>query len=192
MKKQIKISKKSEEAPKNHPRPGGIFAVEHCSEKAFAAVMLLKMFEMILVTIFGLFMGIFAPLSIFLGVEDADALAIRAAVAWLISSILYIAGFFTLMLGNSKIAMIVHTVAAVGTFIVYSAYSQMFADDPNNVGPSILYMPCLFITLLTLAIMLTINIPKWFERRMKMLNEKAPSILGDDEDNDSEKSNKKE
>lgn len=179
MRKQIKINKKTEETPKLH---GGIFAAEYCTGKTLAAVMVLKMLEMILVTIFGLFMGIFAPLSIFLGVEDADALAIQAAVSWLISSVLYIGGFFTLMLGNSRIATIVHTVAAVGTFITYSAYTQMFRDNPNSTGPSVLYMPCLFITLLTLAIMLVINIPKWFDKRVKMLNEKAPSILGDDDD----------
>lgn len=184
MRKQIKLNKKTEKTPKSS---GGIFAAEYCTGKTLAAVTVLKMFEMIMVTIFGLFLGIFAPLSIFLGIEDADALAIQAAVSWLISSALYIGGFFMLMLGNSKIAMIVHAAASIGTFITYSAYTQMFADNPNSTGPSVLYMPCLFIALLTLAIMLVINIPKWFEKRMKMLNEKAPSILGDDDDNNSDK-----
>ena len=181
MRKQIKINKKNEEAPK---LGGGVFAAEYCTGKTLAVVTVLKLLEMIIVTVFGLFMGIFAPLSIFLGVEDADAFAIQAAVSWLIASALYIGGFFTLMLGNSKIALIIHTLAAVGTFVTYSSYMQMFKDDPNSVGPSVLYMPCLFITLLTLAIMLVINVPKWFDRRMKKLNEKAPSILGDDSTND--------
>lgn len=185
MRKQIKINKKPAEV--NKPSGGGIFDTEYCTGKALAAVTVLKLLEMILVTIFGLFLGIFAPLSIFLGVEDAQPLVIRAGVSWIISSVLYIVGFFALMLGNSKIALIIQSVASIGTFITYSAYTQMFANEPNSTGPSILYMPCLFITLFTLAIMLVINVPKWVDRRVKMLSEKAPSILGDDDKNNENK-----
>lgn len=184
MRKQIKLNKRSESSADT--LKSGFFAAEHCTGKTLAAVTVLKMLEMVLVTIFGLFLGIFAPLCIFLGIDDAEAPAIQAAVVWLISSVLYIGGFFTLMLGNSKLAMIIQGIAAVGTFVTYSIYSQMFSDNPNSTGPSILYMPCLFIALLTLAIMLTINIPKWFDKRQKMLSEKAPSILGDENDDKKE------
>ena len=160
-----------------------MFTTEHCTGKRLAAVTTLKMFEMILVTIFGLFLGIFAPLCVFMGVDDAEPMAIRAAVFWLISSILYLGGFFALMLGNSKIATIIQVIASVGSLITYSTYQQLYADNPNVSGPAILFMPCIFITLFTLAIMLTINIPKWFDKRQRMLSEKAPSILEDDNDN---------
>lgn len=184
MRKQVKLNKKTGNTT---DKAYGILATEHCTGKQLAVVTTLKMLEMILVTIFGLFLGIFAPLCVFMGIDDADPAAIRAAVFWLISSVLYLGGFFALMLGNSKIAAIVHAVASVGTLITYSTYQQLYADNPNVTGPSILYMPCLFITLFTLAIMLTINIPKWVEKREKMLVEQAPSILEDDNDN-----NKKE
>ncbi len=179
MRKQVKLNNKKTEKP--NPVKS-IFASEYCTGKILAAVTVLKMFEMILVTIFGLFLGIFAPLSVFLGNEDPLPEAVRAAVFWLISSGIYIIGFFALMLGNSKIALMIQTVASVGTFITYSFYNQLFADDPTTNGPSILFMPCLFITLLTLAIMLTIHLPKWFDKRERMLSEEAPSILGEDDE----------
>ena len=178
MNKNVKPGKKSES------KFNIIFAAERCTGKTLAVVTVLKMLEMILVTIFGLFLGIFAPLCVFLGINDAEASTVQAAVVWLISSVLYIAGFFALMLGNSRIAMIIQGIAAVGTLVTYSIYSQMFSDNPNSTGPSMLYMPCLFIAMLTLAIMLVINIPKWFDKRQKMLSEKAPSILGDENNND--------
>lgn len=179
MRKQVKLNNKKTEKP--NPVKS-IFAAEYCTGKTLMAVTVLKMFEMILVTIFGLFLGIFAPLSVFLGAEDPLPEAIRAGVVWLISSALYIVGFFALMLGNSKIALIIQCVASIGTLITYSSYQELYADDPNFMGPTILYMPCIFITLFTLAIMLVINMPKWLDKRQKTLNEKAPSILGDDND----------
>ncbi len=184
MRKQVKLKKKVEYTPRES---GGFFSAEHVTGKALAVVTTIKMFEMILVTIFGLFLGIFAPISVFAGSEDPLPEAVRAGVFWLISSGLYIIGFFALMLGNSKIALIIHTVASVGSFITYANYQQLYADDPTTNGPAILFMPCIFITLMTLAVMLVINVPKWLDKRERKLSEKAPSILGNDDNNENDK-----
>ena len=45
-----------------------------------------------------------------------------------------------------------------------------------------LYMPCLFITVMTIVIMLLINLPKWIDKRVQKANEQAPSILEDSND----------
>jgi Na+/melibiose symporter-like transporter len=86
------------------------------------------------------------------------------------------------MLGHSKIASLIHAVGAVGTLITYYNYMLLFADVADNNGPSALYMPCLFLTIITIIIMLLINIPKWLDKRYQKEHEVAPSIISDDEE----------
>ena len=88
------------------------------------------------------------------------------------------------MLGHSRIASGIHLLGAAGTLVTYYNYMVMFADVPDNNGPSVLYMPCLFLTVLTLVIMLLINLPKWLERRAAKEQAVAPSILAHDEKED--------
>lgn len=82
------------------------------------------------------------------------------------------------MFGRSKTAAVIHAVAAIMTLITYSSFSKLFAEIPDSRGPSELYMPCLFITVLTVFIMLLINFPKWLNKRIDEENSAAPSILG--------------
>lgn len=142
-------------------------------------VIILKVLELIMTTIFGLCLGIFGPLAI-RGMDDPGVSSDPSSIYWLISSVLYIIGLFILMLGHSKIAACVHILASVGTMITYSSYLRMFRDVETGNGPTALYMPCLFITVMTIVIMLLINLPKWIEKRIRKENEKAPSILDDD------------
>jgi len=145
---------------------------------AKVAVIVLKLAEIALTTIFALCLGIFAPIIIWNG-EDAEILAGNPALPlWFASSILYIIGMFVVMLGHSKVAAVIHAAAAVGTLLTYSSFSKLFEEVPNTRGPSGLYMPCLFITILTIIIMFLINFPKWLDKRIEQENAAAPSILG--------------
>lgn len=147
------------------------------------AVIVLKVLELILTTIFAAVLGIFAPLCIWYGdFVAAEMAADPSAGWWLASSIAYIIGLFMVMLGRSKTAAVIHVIAAAGTLVTYSYYTKLF-EGYEGSGPTLLYMPSLFITVITIAIMLIINVPKWIERHIKKMNEEAPSILGEKRDN---------
>lgn len=143
------------------------------------AVIVLKVLELILTTIFAAVLGIFAPLCIWYGDFVAEEMAADpSAKWWLASSIVYILGLFCVMLGKAKIATVVHVIAAVGTLVTYSCYTKLF-EGYEGTGPTALYMPSLFITVITIAIMLIINVPKWIDKHIEKMNEEAPSILGE-------------
>lgn len=145
---------------------------------ARVAVIILKLAEIALTTIYALCLGVFAPIILWTG-EDAELFSDNPAlVLWFISSIIYIIGMFVVMLGHSKAASFIHTIAFVGTLVTYSCFSKLFEEVPDSRGPSELYMPCLFITVLTVFIMLLINVPKWIRMRIVEETAAAPSVLG--------------
>lgn len=180
MGKNVKLNSKQQ---KNSPEKEHFFffVKDQGTGAVRVVVIILKILEIILTTIYGLCLGVFAPLYIRFGMDDPEIAADPSSLVWLISSALYIVGLFVVMLGHSRIAVGVHGIAAVGTLITYSLYTRMFSEVPDNNGPSALYMPCLFITVLTVTIMLLINMPKWIENHVRKANEQAPSILGDND-----------
>lgn len=184
MRKQVKLppSKKAQASKKAEDKDGFFFFVKDQGEGAGkVAVIILKVLELILTTIFAAVLGIFAPLCIWYGdIVEAEVAADPSAVWWLISSIVYIIGLFVLMLGHSKTATVIHIIAAAGTLVTYRYYTKLYEGYASN-GPTALYMPCLFICMLTIIIMLIINVPKWVRKRAEKDNEIAPSILGEDE-----------
>lgn len=141
--------------------------------------MIMRGFDVVFTAIFGLCLGIFAPLCIMLGTEDPEYAGDISTTFWLISSILYTIGVFVLMLGNTKTAAVIHVVASAGTLVTFFRYMELFKDVPDNNGPVWLYMPCLAITVLTVIITLLTNVPNWRKKKQRKQNEKAPSILGD-------------
>lgn len=167
---------------KSKGKPEFFFFVKNQGEGAAGVfVIILKIFELILTTIYGLVLGIFGPISVWYGdIADPEVVSDPAITIWLITSIVYIIGLFTVMLGFSKIATIIHTAAAAGTLAVYVRFSKLLANTSGS-SPSGLYMPCLFITVCTIFIMLLINVPKWIDKSVKKANEKAPSILSNDD-----------
>lgn len=180
MRKNVKLT--SKKAPKKPEKENFFFFVKDQGEGAAGvAVIILKFAEIALTTIFALCLGIFAPLCIWFGVEDVDPFYALTAGIWFGSSVLYIAGLFVVMFGHSKIASVIHVFAAAGTLATYQGYRRLFAEFPELNNTSGLYMPCLFITVITITIMLLINVPKWIEKRVQKLNEKAPSIFDDEE-----------
>ncbi len=174
---------KKNKSPKKKPTPpkkeSYFFFVKDQGEGAIKiAVIVLKLAEIALTTIFALCLGIFAPIIIWNG-EDAEIVAGNPALPlWFASSILYIIGMFVVMMGHSKTATGIHAAAAVGTLLTYSSFTKLFEELPDNRGPSGLYMPCLFITILTIIIMFLINFPKWLDKRIEQENAASPSILG--------------
>lgn len=182
MRKQVKLpqpqSKKNAKVSKSEDKGGFVFFIKDQGEGAGkTAVIVLKVLELILTTIFAVVLGIFAPLCIWFGdIVDPEVASDPSAVWWLVSSILYIIGLFVLMFGHSKTATGIHIAAAVGTLMTYHCYIELMDGYEGN-GPTPLYMPSLFIVMLTVAIMLIINIPKWIQKRIERDNEEAPSIL---------------
>lgn len=160
-------------------RTFSIFEKEKPLDKYLPAIMLMRGFDVVLTAIFALCLGIFAPLCIIMGTEDPEYAGDISTTFWLISSVLYTFGIFVLMLGNTKTAALIHTVAGVGTLVTFFRYMELFKDVPDNIGPFWLYMPCLLITALTVTITLLTNVPKWRKEKKRKQNEKAPSILGD-------------
>ncbi len=178
MGKNIKLNKKREEAHSIEKESFFFFVRDQGEGAARVVVIILKVLELIMTTIFGLCLGIFGPLAI-RAMDDPEISGDPSSIYWLITSALYIVGLFILMLGHSKVATAVHILASVGTFVTYSSYMRMFRDVKTTKGPTGLYMPCLFITIMTIVIMLLINLPKWIEKRVRKANEQAPSILDD-------------
>lgn len=182
MRKQVKLpppkKRQDAKAPDKKGKGGFLFLAKDQGEGAGkVAVIVLKVLELILTTIFAVVLGIFAPLCIWNGdIVDPEVAADPSAVCWLVSSILYIIGLFVLMFGRSKIATGIHLAAAAGTLMTYHFYTELMDGYESN-GPTALYMPSLFIAVLTVAIMLVINIPKWIQKRIERDNEEAPSIL---------------
>ena len=179
MRKQVKLpppkNQKNAKTSKSEDKDGFIFFVKDQGEGAGKiAVIILKVLELILTTIFAVVLGIFGPLCIWYGdIVDSEVASDPSAVWWLVSSIVYIIGLFVLMFGRSKIATCIHLAAAVGTLVTYHSFSELY----ENNHPAALFMPSLFIAVLTIAIMLVINIPKWIQKRIERDNEEAPSIL---------------
>ena len=182
MGKHVKLpTPKNAKAPqKKEEKKGFVFFVKDQGQgSGKVAVIILKVIELILTTIFALVLGIFAPLYIRYGDFAVAEIASDPSITWwFISSIVYIIGLFFVMGGHSKIATVIHVAAAAGTLTAYHFNMKLFAASDSS-GPVPLYMPSLFITVATVGIMLIINVPKWIEKHEEKANEEAPSILGD-------------
>lgn len=178
MGKNVKLNSKIPAQKKEEKESFFFFVRDQGEGAARIAVIILKVLELIMTTIFGVCLGIFGPLAI-RAMDDPAISSDPSSIYWLISSGLYIVGLFVLMLGHSKTATVIHILAAAGTLVTYSSYMHMFRDVDTGKGPTALYMPCLFITVMTIVIMLLINLPKWIDKHVQKANEQAPSILDD-------------
>lgn len=178
MRKNIKLSNKKTAEVKPEKEKFYFFVKDQGEGAARVAVIILKVIELIITSIFGICLGIFGSICAMFIVEEFDN---AAFYLWLVSSAVYVIGTFVIMLGHSKIAFCIHFVGAVGTVLTYYYFTQMFAVLEGN-GPSVLYMPCIFLTVISFVIALLINLPKWLEKKAAKAREVAPSILSDEED----------
>ena len=75
-------------------------------------------------------------------------------------------------------------VGFVGTLFVYSGFSELYKYTEESNGPTELYMPCIFITLIIIAVTVLENADKIkakLENRIEEKNAPAPSIFGSDD-----------
>lgn len=178
MRKNIKLTSKKSAKKKQKPQFDGFFffVKDQGTGAARVIVIILKVIELIMTTIYGLVLGIFGPIIIMKSdLVDSEISQSPGFTVWIIASALYIIGMFTLMLGRSKTASAIHLAALVGTLTTHMIISALFADMRNNLAN--LYLPCVFITLLTLAVMLLINIPKVIEHKIQRDNAVSPSVF---------------
>lgn len=182
MKKNISLKpKKSTKKAQKKSRETRFFFVKDQGEGAVKVLIIIfKLLELVLTTILAVCIGIIAPLSLLLGDDEINYAA--AAIPWIMASVLYIAGLFLMILNCSKTGAGIHLAAAFCTLVTYGNFLGLFKDYPDYRAPAHLFMPCLIITALSIAIMLMVNIPIRWKRYLEKQNEKAPSILGDDDD----------
>lgn len=156
-----------------------MFDKEKPLDKYLPAIMLLRGVDVVMTSIFGLLIGIFAPLCIIIGTDDAGLSGDYSTILWLVSSLLYTFGIFVLMLGNTKTAALIHSIAAAGTLITLFRYLDLFKEYEEASAPIGYFLPCLGIAAITITIALLTNVPKRLKAKKMKENEKAPSILGD-------------
>lgn len=175
--------KKTQSAKKKHSE--FLFFVPDQGEgMAKGVVIALKVLMLIITTISCLVFGVIGPVVIWNTESYPDSIASNPAVlTWLISSCIYIVGTFAIMLGHSKIASVIDIAAMLGSLVTYYLFVSLAADPELSVGPTPLYMPSISLTVIAIVIALLINLPKWLDKKAVQANEKAPSILLDDDDN---------
>lgn len=158
------------------------------------AINILKALEIIITAIWGIIFGIFAPISImyFDSVPKlADHYIIRV---WLINSVVcYIVGTIIVMLKYYKIALCFHGAGLIVSLYIYSVFQNIY-DGIEAQSPAQLYMPIIFVTLLTLIITVLANYKKLSEKLEAKKDkgfEPAPSVLGGEYQADKPKKRKK-
>lgn len=135
-----------------------------------------------LTAVWGIIFGILTPLSVmYAGIVD-EAIASHFIVKiWLVNSILcYVVGTIIVMLGLYRIALGFHTVGLITSLVIYGVFQDIYSGVEAN-NPAQLYMPIIFVTLVTLAITILANYKKITDKLLEANNKKfeaAPSVLG--------------
>lgn len=159
---------------------GFVFFVPDQGEGAAKiVVIIIKVLMLIITSICCLCFGILGPVCIWVGEYDPSVVENPAILTWLISSCIYIVGTFVIMMGHSRIASVIDIVAAAGSLVTYYLFVTHSADPDISIGPTVLYMPCISLTVLAVIIAMLINIPKWLDKKAAQAREQAPSILAD-------------
>lgn len=176
MRKNVKLNKKAEPPAPKETR--FFFVKDQGTGAVRVLIIVFKLIELFLTTVYALCVGVLAPLALWFGGDEADSAYTVPAALWLAASVFYIAGLFTLIFAKEKPAAVIHGIAAVLTIATYAGFRAALREYGTN-GPAELFMPCLLITALTVTILLLLNVPLWFQRYIEKRDEKAPSILGD-------------
>lgn len=177
------MSNKNKKKQTAQESKGFMFFVPDQGEGAAKVIVIaLKVIMLIITSICALCFGILGPVCIWVGEYDYEIVENPAILTWLISSCIYIVGTFVIMMGHSRIAAVIDCVAAVGSLVTYYLFVTHSADPDISTGPTMLYMPCIALTVLAVVIAMLINIPKWLEKQAQKAHEKAPSIIKEDDD----------
>lgn len=159
------------------------------------AINILKGFEIVITAIWGIIFGIFTPLSIMYADIVNEQIANHYIVrVWLINSVAcYIAGTLLVMLKCHKTALCFHSVGFIVSLYIYYVFQNIY-DSIEAQSPAQLYMPIIFVTLLTLIITVLDNYKKISERletKRDKRFEPTPSVLGGEYRTDKPQNRKK-
>lgn len=146
------------------------------------AINILKALEIIMTAIWGIVFGILTPIALMSGDIVAEEIATHYILkVWIInSSVCYFAGTLILMLNLYKTALCFHTAGLICSLFIYGTFRSIY-HGINAENPSVLYMPVIFITFLTLAITVIANygkINRFLTAAREKKYEASPSVLG--------------
>lgn len=147
-----------------------------------AIIIILKVLILILTTIWGVILGVFAPLSVMFGdIVNSTISSDPIIWVWLINSVVcYVGGTVLVMLDCMKIAAIVQTIGLGVTLYIHVAFTALLTSVNGGVLP-VMYMPSIFISILTIILMAVVNWKSWNEKlaaKDKAKYDASPSILG--------------
>ncbi|MCM1298046.1 MAG: hypothetical protein NC203_06695 [Firmicutes bacterium] len=156
------------------------------------AINILKVLEIIITAIWGILLGIIAPLLFKSGDIIAQELAEHPVfTVWIVSSSVYLIGTLILMLNFYKISLCFHAAGLISSIYIYGVFQGLLEDINGRLA--MLYMPLMLLTIFTLAIVIIANFDK-INRILSKGKEKqyeaAPSLLGGEYKAESKKKGK--
>lgn len=152
---------------------------------------ILKIIETGIVCIWGAAAGLLFPICIMTLGDDIVPADIAARtdimIVWIVTSSLFILAAALILGKHHRIAAVLSVLGFVGVLVVDGMFDALYAHIEGNTGPDELYLPLIFAAILDIFILAVeerANIAKLFEADKAKKEEKAPSILGGDEDNE--------
>ena len=143
------------------------------------AINILKGIELVITAIWGVVLGIFAPLSLITSGEPISEHYVLWV--WLVNSVVcYLVGTIIVMLKFYKVALCFHTVGLAASIFIYGVFNSIF-DGINSQNPAQLYMPVIAVFFVTLAVTVIANYEKinqLLSTKKEKKYEAAPSVLG--------------
>ena len=148
----------------------------------------LKIIETLIVCVFGVFFGTVFPACILAFGEEiipADIASEKGPmIVWLVTSIIgYVLSAALIFTKRYKSAALLSMAGFIGVLIVNGSFTQLYRYTENSNGPSFMYLPLIFATILDIIIAVIENRDKimlMLEKRRDEENAPAPSILADD------------
>ncbi len=191
MAKNVKLStKKKSEADGRFYIQGGFFHRYTVTRSTNIVVMILQVISLAATAIFALCLGVLGSISMMAEgyegmISSVQGYIETAIMLWLISSIVYVIGTLIMFLGFSKIASAVHIAALAMSLIMYYLFGLVSKTaNLQTAGPAVLYMPCIFIAVISIVIAAVVNIPLWLDKKAERDAEVAPSILAEEDKED--------
>lgn len=150
---------------------------------------ILKGIMLFLAAIWGIGCGVLFPAVILLVGADVvpeDIANSPIIIVWLITSVIgYVIPSILTMCKLCKTASVLSLCGFAGTLFVYSGFAELYKYTEESNGPTELYMPCIFITIIIIIVTVLENADKIkasLDNKHEKENAKAPSIFGSDND----------
>jgi hypothetical protein len=148
---------------------------------------ILKIIETGIVCVWGVAVGIFFPAVILASGSEIIPIAAETdiMIVWLVTSAVgYVLPAALILSRHPRIAAVISVLGLVGLLVLNGMFESLYSVKENVAAPHDLYLPLIFATILDIFI-LTVeersNIAKLFADSKAKKEEKAPSILGDDD-----------